>query len=207
MAQELEPVVTAALEPGDILMRRGHFRILGGLIRYSDLLCHLCDSPFSHAGLAYERVGDDFLVLDIGPYGIQRRYLVDFLIEGPENVVVLRLRPEFRDRLPRVMAMARQLVENDVLHDFPYGSSEEDFYCAELVDHVYREAGLPLADKVPIRELPNVRRWYQEWFYQVVAWIVGADMSAPIAVTGNREYGMYASPYLMEVLNLMESAE
>ena len=203
--REIVPLIDAVAQPGDVILRRGHFQVLG-LIPYSDLLAYLGQSLFSHAALVYERVEGHLLVLDIGPYGLQRRYLEDFLIEGPENVVVLRLVPEELDALPGVLGRARELVEADVLHDFPYGSSPDDYYCSELVDECYRAAGVPLAPLVPIRELPRLRRWYQRLFWYPVSWVLGADLAQPIAIAGRAESGIYSASVLRTVLDLVPRA-
>ncbi len=206
-ARALVPVLDPVLEPADVIFRQGHFRVFLGIIPYSQALAHWTESDFSHVGIVWRRVEDGWLVVDVGPYGIQRRHLVDFLIEGPEHVVVKRLAPEHADRRPAVLAELELLIDGDVLHDFPYGSDDGDFYCAEAIDHVYRQAGVPLAPLIPIEDLPRIDGWPRKWFYCLVALMLGADLDDPVVVPGNESLGLYSSPYLVEVINLIPRGE
>ncbi|MFQ5461578.1 MAG: YiiX/YebB-like N1pC/P60 family cysteine hydrolase [Phycisphaerae bacterium] len=202
-AHELYAKVNPVLQEGDIIFRRGHLRLLGGLVNYSQLLSWWAESPFAHAGIVLQQVDDTFVVVDSGPYGIKRVFLIDWLIAGPENVVVKRIRPADRDKIPQLLAAVRDLVERDVLHDDKYITGDDRFYCTEIVDHCFREIGLPLAPKIAMRDMPNIHRWDLRGLFEIIAIVAGLDLSHEVAIAGNEEIGMYSSPVLVEVLNLL----
>jgi hypothetical protein len=202
-AAELYDQVNPVLQEGDIIFRVGHLRLLGGLVNYSKTLAWWCESPFAHAGIVYQKVDDTFVIVDTGPYGIKRVFLIDWLITGPENVVVKRLKPEHQDRIPDLLAAAKELIDRDVLHDDKYITDDDRFYCTEIVDHCFREIDMPLADKVEIRQLPNLKPWHRVWFFELVGLAAGIDLDRPVAIVGNEDIGLYSSGYLEEVLNLL----
>lgn len=202
-AHDYYPKVNDVLQVGDLIFREGHFFICNGPIDYSKFLAHWCESPFSHIGLVYQKVDDTWVILNTDAHGIKRTFLIDWLIEGPENIVVKRLRPEYRDKIPLIMTEARKLLDRDVLHDEHYSPDTERFYCTEIVDYCFRKAGLPLAPLIRIRDLPKIRHWFTLPWYTIIGWLNRIDLNNEIAVCGNESYGMYSSPALMEVLNLL----
>lgn len=202
-AHALYEQVNPVLQEGDLIFRRGHFFLFDGMLNYSKVLAYWTASPFAHVGLVYQKIDDTFIIIDTSVHGIERAFLIDWLIKGPENLVVKRLRPEFRDKLPLLHAAAKDLLDRDVLHDDAFISNDDRYYCTEIVDHVFREAGLPLAPRLPIRELPRVRPWFALPFYEMLALIVGMDIGRDVAVAGNENYGMYGSPLLEDVINLL----
>jgi len=195
VCSKLNPLI----REGDLIFRKGHFRVLNDTINFSNLSARWCDSQFSHVGLVYERCGDSFVIVDSGSHGIERKFLIDWLIEGPENVVVKRLRHDLEQHIPRVLAVASELVELDSLHDDRYLDRDDRFYCTEVIDHSFRKAGIPLAAKIPICELPGLRRRHTRCGIWLLAHITGLDENQPVAVAGNDLYGLYSSDLLVEV--------
>ncbi len=202
-AHECYPKVNDVLEVGDLVFRKGHFFICNGPVDYSSFLSHWCESPFSHIGMVYQKVGDTWVILNTDAHGIKRTFLIDWLIEGPENIVVKRLKPEHRDKIPLIIKEAGKLLDRDVLHDAHYLAETERFYCTEIMDYCFREAGLPLAPLIRIRDLPKIGHWYTLPWYHIVGLVAEIDLDNAISVCGNESYGMYSSPALMEVLNLL----
>jgi len=197
----LLPELQPQLQEGDILFRMGEVRVLNGQVNFSHLIGQLTRSDFSHAAIVYKVADDGVLVADVSVEGIERRYLNDWLMDGPDNLVVKRVKPDYRAVLPRVSQVLRELVEADVLYDADFREDDRKFYCTEAVDYCYRQAGLPLAEHVRIRELPGYNLWAA-----LGCLLVGLNVNEPVIIAGNDRVGLFSSPYLETVLDLRAGA-
>jgi len=190
------------LEEGDIIFRLSRIEVVNGLADFGRLVSYWTDSPFSHVGMVYRKTPDLTVMVDTSTYGIERKSLVDWCIQGPRHVVVKRLKPEYRHLLPAVMAQMEALVRKDVLYNETFGKTVEDrYYCTEIVDLCFRNAGHPLAPRVKIGDLPNIK--HSQLFYGALGATRGISLNTEVAVCGNETYGMFSSPMLYEVANFI----
>ena len=152
-----------ALAPGDILVRLGDARILGGLLNFSKFIAFLTGSPYSHAALVVAVADDGAIVADVNETGLRRQFLIDWLddVRGPDFLVMRHRR--HAAAAPKVLQEARFLLGLDPGYAGSFDQDEEagDFrraslYCVQLVTVCYARAGFPLAEPVRLRDL---RRW------------------------------------------------
>lgn len=192
-AATLEPL----MEPGDILFRLSSTPVAGNLVNFSRGVAKLSDSDFSHAVLVLRNDEAGVLLVDVTAHGIERRYLSDWLMDSSTNLVVKRLRPEYRDLLPEVMRELDAAVAADNLYDDKFVAEDDVYYCTELVDHIFRKVDHPLADRIRVDKLPR---------YNVViamcCIIAGIESSNEVVVAGNDEIGLFSSPMLDTVVDL-----
>lgn len=204
-ANQVSHAIEPFLEEGDVVFRLSRIEVINGLADFGQLVSHWTESPFSHVGMVYRKTPDLTVMVDTSTYGIERKSLVDWCIQGPKHVVVKRLRPEYRHILPAVMKQMDALVAKDVLYNETFGRQVEDrYYCTEIVDLCFRNAGYPLAPRVKIGDLPNIKPWYVKGIYGAVGAARGIDLDTEVAVCGNDRYGMFSSPMLYEVANFLK---
>ena len=188
------------LQPGDIIFRQGNAMVAGGTINFSQLVAQVSDSDFSHAVIVYNIIDGEAVIPDVSVQGLQRYFLIDWLMDGQDNVVVKRVKPEYRHFIPHVLAEVEKLIDKDPLYDPTFKEEDDRFYCIEAVDYCFREAGLPLADRIAINELPG---YNEVWFLVVCTQLfLDIDTNDKVVVAGNDEIGLFSSPYLETVIDL-----
>ncbi len=188
------------LQPGDIIFRLGDARIAGGKLNFSELVAKISDSDFSHAVIVCSVTNGEAVVADVSILGLQRYYLVDWLIDGQKNIVVKRLSSAYQHYLPLILEELTQQIAEDPLYDDTFGLQPDKFYCTKLVDHCFRQAGLPLAELISIRDLPNFRQ--VSVIAGLASMFAGIDLDTGLVVAGNDEIGLFSSPYLETVIDL-----
>jgi hypothetical protein len=111
--------------------------------------------------------------------------------------VVKRLKPEFMHLIPQVLATVHDLIDQDVLYDRDFRHNDNKYYCTELVDHVFRVNGYPLADTLKIKDFPKLN-----WVYGLMCKLGGIDTNEEAVVAGNKRIGLFSSDMLYTVLDL-----
>jgi len=191
------PLLTPVVKEGDVLFRFSSTPLAGGLLDFSKSVAEATESDLSHAALVYRVGPEGIVVVDVSPVGISRRYLSDWYHDGTYNVVVRRLRPEYRHLVPQVLAEAEKLVERDVLYDKKFVPDDDRFYCTEMVDHCFRVTGHPLAERIRIKDFPK-----KGVAMYIVCAVGGINMDNEVVVAGNERIGLFSSPMLETVLDL-----
>jgi hypothetical protein len=194
--QKAHPLV----QPGDIVFRLGSTKLLNGVLDFSVIVADMSESDFSHACIVVEE--HDFMIVDVTAYGIERRYFKDWHVTGSKNIVIRRLKPEYQFLVPIVLNTLNELVEKDVLYDKDFIFGDDKFYCTELVDHVFRINGYPLADPIRLEDLPRYT-----WYYAFGCRVAGIDSDRKVIVAGNDKIGLFSSNMLYTVVDLREGAE
>lgn len=194
--------ITAQIQPllqsGDILFRQGNTDVGG--IDFSKLISKSSDSDFSHAVIIHKIIDGEAILANISIHGMQRYFLVDWLAVSQRNLVVKRLKPEYQFLLPAVLSELDALVKADPIYDEKFAEDDDAYYCTEAVDHCFRAAGLPLADKIRIRDFPS----YDKVFLIVAVGEMLTDLDADkkVVIAGNDKIGLFSSPYLETVVDL-----
>lgn len=191
-------IVQPLLKEGDIIFRLSQTKLLGGLIDFSKTVANGTESDFSHAVLVYRVLDDGVILADITNTGVARKYLIDWIMDGPTtNVVVKRLKSEYSSYLPIVLYNLRQKIDEDVLYDTKFNSADNKYYCTELVDECFRLADCPLANKLKIKDFPKYN-----WFFALSCFVGGIDVNAKVVVVGNDKIGLFSSDKLETVIDL-----
>jgi len=189
------------LQQGDIIFRLSNTSVAGNLINFSRSVAKLSDSEFSHAVLVLSADKNGALLADVTAHGVERRYLIDWHMDCSSNIVVKRLRPEYRYLIPKVMQELENVVESDNLYDRRFTPDDDVFYCTELVDHVFRKLDHPLAKRIRVNQLPHYNL-----FVAICCGIGGINVDNEVVVVGNDKIGLFSSPMLETVIDLRPSA-
>lgn len=190
------PLLEKVVQPGDIIFRLSSTEVAGGLVDFSKAVAESTRSQMSHASLVYHVGPDGAMVVDMTPSGIQRRYLVDWHVDGTSNIVVRRLKPEYQFLVPKVLAEMDKLIAKDVMYDDKFNPDDDRYYCTELVDHCFRVVGYPLAPRIRIKDFPNYNL-----LVSTGCLIGGIDVNNLVAIAGNDQIGMFSSPMLETVID------
>jgi hypothetical protein len=149
------------------------------------------------------QVGPDGAVLaDITPVGIQRRYLMNWYVDGTKNLVVRRLKPEYQYLVPQVLAELNKKIGQDVMYDDKFDPRNDRYYCTELVDHCFRVTGHPLAPLIRIRDFPRY-----DLLMSTGCMIGGINTKNRAAIAGNDRIGLFSSPMLETVVDFRGRTE
>jgi hypothetical protein len=94
-------------------------------------------SPYSHCGLV-RQAGDGWVVVEaIEP--VKETPLAEWVARARDKkYAVARLRPEFRDRIPAMIAAARTFLGRP--YDIRYDMDDAKIYCSELVFKAFKAA-------------------------------------------------------------------
>lgn len=202
-AKNHRKVIEHLLQPGDLIFRQGEALVAGGQVNFSALVAEISNSDFSHAVIVHKIVDGEAILTDVSVLGLQRFFFIDWLMDGQKNLVVKRLNPEHRHLLPTVLYNLDQLVEDDPLYDDKFGDgSDGKFYCTGAVDRIFRMSGLPLAEKVRMRDLPNFDKMWI--LIGVVEPFLSFNLDSEVAIAGNDDIGLFSSPYLETVIDLRD---
>lgn len=198
-AHLIVPKIEEVAKVGDIVFRLGNAPIAGGLINFSETIARATESDFSHAVIVYETREDGIIIVDITETGVTRQYLIDWYIEGTKNVVVKRLKPQYQYFFPKIMNHLKKQVENDYLYDPKFIPNDNRFYCTELVDYCFRDAGCELAPKIRIKDFPKCGP-----LFKLGCLIGGININNEVVVVGNDKIGLFSSEKLETVLDLRQ---
>ena len=187
-----EEMLRVGSKPGDILVRRGG-AFLYGAFPFSDFICYLTNSKYSHAAMVIEVNSKDILIADVDQKGLRRQFFEEWTDDMRGNDFAV-LRVNDPDIAVRAADNARKLIELD--HGYDYGfaqrkNQECNFYCTELVCWSYMRAGLKLCDDTKIEDLPN----WKSWMFPL-AYLEGIDPRAGVWHVGSSKSGILSSPYL-----------
>ncbi len=129
---------------GDVVFQSLGRSKLGELIEGST------DSRFSHCGLVLKK-GDDWFVIEaIGP--VREIALPDWIAQGHGAFAAFRLRAEYEERIPAMIASARTFLGRPYDHRFRF--DDEKIYCSELVFKAFQSATGEMLGRVrKVREL------------------------------------------------------
>lgn len=194
-------LLRSVVQRGDIIFRLSNASVAGNLINFSQSVAELSDSEFSHAVLVISADKDGALLADVTAHGVERRYLIDWHMDCSSNIVVKRLRPEYRYLIPKAMRELENVVESDNLYDRRFTPDDDVFYCTELVDHVFRKIDHPLAKRIRVNQLPHYNL-----FVAICCGIGGINADNEVVVVGNDKIGLFSSPMLEKVIDLRSHA-
>lgn len=181
------------LTTGDLVFRLG--RSLGPWDLFmSRFVARIQDSDFTHTGLVF-REGNNVWIYDCEREGVRKiPFAIWMLDTEPQHFAVRRLRPEYRDRLPKILAYCEEKYHSCVGFDGALSQADDRMYCTKFIELACRAAGLPLSEPLPVCRLPNYERLRA--FAGPAERYLNIRMDVPVYLIGNEHYGVWASPYL-----------
>ncbi len=181
------------LREGDILFRMGDARAVLGLLPFSRISAAIAGSRFSHSGIvAFE--GGEPVVYDTTTTGPQRQPFRIWVLDARGSIAVKRPKAPYQHFVPSAVAFCRAAYQAQVPFDYNMKLGDEKFYCIELTERSYRQAGLPLSRAIRLDQLPR----YHD-YPKVVRLLKRFTSMVPgqeAYVIGNESIGIWSSPAL-----------
>jgi len=109
------------IQPGDILLRKYKYYITNWFI----------PGYFSHAAIY---VGDNNIIHMLGD-GIKKEDILTFT--RCDDISILRMPAIIESDIKEILDEANKLYDKDVDYDYSFSSTNEKFYCSELIDKIY----------------------------------------------------------------------
>ena len=103
---------------------------------YLGLLRNITESPYTHVGILVKDEGK-LMVLEAVGGGVMINPFSSFISRGEGGkYTVLRVKPEFRDSLFKVMDIARGFIGKE--YDDRFEPDDENIYCSELIYKAFK---------------------------------------------------------------------
>jgi hypothetical protein len=192
------------LREGDIVFRLGDARALRGTFPLSRFIAEATGSPFSHTGIVAVEDGSP-VVYDCSSDGVQRQPFEVWMLDRIGAFGVKRLKPEYRHRIPGVIAYCRARFEQQVPFDFEFRPDDAALYCVELTEKAFRSQGLVLSQPVRIGDWEHLNK------YPVTALATPyvtrlmlrhpITLDQPVYLPGDERQGVWASSLLETVVD------
>jgi hypothetical protein len=181
------------LRDGDILFRMGDARAACGLFPFSRVSAAIADSRYSHSGIVAFEDGAP-VVYDTTTTGPQRQPFAIWVLDTRGHLAVKRPRAPYDQSAAQAVEFCRAVYKAQVPFDYDMRLGDEKFYCIELTERAYRNAGLPLSQPVRLDHLPR----YDEFPWMVRLMKLGSKMVPQqlAYVIGNDTIGIWSSPSL-----------
>lgn len=191
------------LRDGDIVFRMGDARLLHGYFPMSRFLANCSNSPFSHTGIvAIEKEGP--VVYDTTRPAVARQPFGVWVLDNVGNFGVKRLRPEFRDAIPRVLAYCRRVYQEQVPFDYELGLDDSALYCIELTQKAFLSAGIELCKPIALGDMERAPEFpmcmYGLRFASHYALEHPLDFDSQVYFPGNDRHGIWSAKQLMTVV-------
>jgi hypothetical protein len=190
------------LREGDIVFRLGDARALRGVLPLSRFIAGATGSAFSHTGIVAVEDGSP-VVYDCSSDGVQRQPFEVWMLDCVGAMGVKRLKPKYRDHIPRVIGFCRATFQRQVPFDYEFRPDDAALYCVELTEKAFRSQGLALSEPVRIGDWEFLGR------YPLTALAIPCvtqlllehpiTLEQPVYVPGNERHGVWASPLLETV--------
>jgi len=184
------------LKDGDILFRRGDARILRGLFPMSRFIANVSGSLYSHTGTVAIEGGAPF-VYDTTSAGPRRQPFAIWVLDNVGPFGVKRLKAEYQDKVPTVLAYCRSMYEKQVPFDYELGVDDSALYCLEMTEKAFRAAGLTLSEPVRLAEMENAQQFPICMF--CFSSFTNLRLDLPVFFPGNERHGIWSSPLLETV--------
>ena len=193
---------TATLQDGDIVFLQGTSNKVLGLIDFSKLSREVTGSQFTHVGVVAIEEGRAYI------YDIDRpgpgRIPFGTMIASPhvKAFAVKRLRYDRWPAIAPAVAYCRKVYESKLPFDRRLKLGNDRLYCAEMVELAFRSGGQVLSRPVRWQDLPQIDE--HPVSVAVIQFLNGSNLEDRVVLPGNDELGLWSSPDLELVLDLIE---
>ncbi len=185
-----------ALKTGDVLFRRGDARLLGGLFPFSRFIANASGSLYSHVGTVIIEDGEPF-VYDTTKASVRRMPFKIWILDTVGAFGVKRLKPEYRNRIPKVLEYLQSVYRKQVPFDYELLVDDRELYCVEMAEKAFRHAGLALSEPVILADMENINQF--PLCVLGFTSLTTLKMDQPVFFPGNERHGIWSSPLLETV--------
>ncbi len=115
-----------------------------------------------------------------------------------------RLKPAYRDRIPKVVEYLHSMYKKQVPFDYELSLDDRELYCVEMAEKAFRHAGLVLSEPVVLADMENINQFP----ICVLGFtsLTSLKLDQPVFFPGNERHGIWASP-LLETVYLSKPAD
>lgn len=187
------------LQTGDLVFTRGNYYMMLGAINFTDVATTICQADFSHIGIVV--IEDSHpMVYDISDDGIQATPFEAYVTRsGYESLAIKRPVDNILDRLPVCVQYIREQKARNTSFDRKFALENDKLYCTELIFEAFNAADIKLCETTQISSLPGRAQVKPATFYLAQRY-TGLDESDAIICIGNKNYGIFGSSMLRDVL-------
>ncbi len=188
------------LKDGDLLFRRGDARILGGFFPFSRFIANISGSQFSHIGTVVIEDGEP-VVYDTTKASVRRQPLKVWVLDNTGAFGVKRLKPAYRDRIPKVVKYLHSVYQKQVPFDYELSVDDRELYCVEMAEKAFRHAGLVLSEPVVLADMENINQF--PLCVLGFTSLTSLKLDQAVFFPGNDRHGIWSSP-LLEMVYLSQ---
>ncbi len=191
------------LREGDILFRLGDARVGRGVFPMSRFLANASNSKFSHTGIVtIEQEGP--VVYDTTRTGVARQPFCVWVLDNVGSIGVKRLKPEYRDRIPQVVAYCRSVFEKQLPFDYELSPDDNALYCVEMTEKAFRSAGLELSKPIRLGDMERASEFpvcmFGLQFASRYALKQPLTFDSLVYFPGNENHGIWSAKQLMTIV-------
>jgi len=191
------------LRDGDIVFRLGDARLARGYFKISKFLARASNSQFSHTGVvAIEEEGP--VVYDTTRTGVARQPFCVWILDNVGSIGVKRLRPEYREAIPRVLAYSRKVFNEQVPFDYDLEPDDQKLYCVEMTEKSFRAAGIVLSQPIHLGDMERASEFPLQMFGLRLASKYISEhpvtFDSLVYFPGNERHGIWSARQLMTVV-------
>ena len=191
------------LRDGDIIFRLGDARLARGYFPISRFLASASNSKFSHTGVvAIEEEGP--VVYDTTRTGVARQPFCVWILDNIGSIGVKRLRPDYREAIPKVLAYCRKVFNEQVPFDYDLEPDDQKLYCVEMTEKSFRAAGIELSQPIHLGDMERASEFPLQMFGLRFASKYVSDhpvtFDSLVYFPGNERHGIWSARQLMTVV-------
>ena len=125
-------------------------------------------------------------------------------LDNVGNFGVKRVKPEYKDAIPKVMAYLHKVYEEQLPFDYELSDDDTALYCVEMTEKAYRAAGLKLSDPVRLGDMERATEFPLPLL--VLAFASRYQLKQPLTpdslvyFPGNERHGIWSAKQLMTIV-------
>ncbi len=187
------------LKTGDLLFRRGDARLLNGWFPFSRFIANISGSLYSHIGTLVIEDGE-MVVYDTTKASVRRQPFKVWVLDNTGPFGVKRLKPAYRNRIPKVVEYLHSVYEEQVPFDYELSVDDRELYCVEMAEKAFRHAGLVLSEPVLLADMENINQFP----LCVLGFtnLTSLKLDQAVFFPGNERHGIWSSPLLETVYEM-----
>ena len=191
------------LRDGDIVFRLGDARVGRGYFPMSRFLARASNSNFSHTGIVAIEV-EGPVVYDITRTGVARQPFCVWTLDNIGSIGVKRLRPEYKNAIPKVVGYCHKVFEEQVPFDYQLSEDDSALYCVEMTEKAFRSAGIELSKPIRLGDMERASEFPLQMFGLRFASKYALERPLTfdqlVYFPGNENHGIWSARQLMTVV-------